>query len=147
LSRPGGQRVKFWSRENSIFTKVAAVLLLAYVASLIPIEIYLLTEFEYVTWERVGIICLALVSVLLQFFGRRNLGFLLAMIAVTANYIWSFFSGALTIFTYDWRVISGYYGEITYLQPLYLASLILLPLASILLIIGRPEWKLLKGKA
>ena len=122
-------------------------MLLAYVASLIPIEIYLLTEFEYVTWERVGIICLALVSVLLQFFGRRNLGFLLAMIAVTANYIWSFFSGALTIFTYDWRVISGYYGEITYLQPLYLASLILLPLASILLIIGRPEWKLLKGKA
>jgi hypothetical protein len=147
LSHPGGQRVKFWSRENSIFTKVAAVLLLAYVASLIPIEVYILTDFGYVIWERVGVICLALGSVILQFVGRRNLGFLVAMIAVTANFLWSFLNDVITIFTYDWRVLSGYYGEITYLEPLYLASLILLPLASILLIIGRPEWKLLKVKA
>jgi hypothetical protein len=125
---------------------VAAVLLLAFVASLIPVEIHILTDFDFVIWERVGVITLVVISVILQFVGRRNLGFLVAMIAVIANYLWSLLNGAFTIFTYDWRVLSGYYGEITYIEPLYLASLILLPLASVLLIIGRPEWKLLKAK-
>jgi hypothetical protein len=136
-----------WSRETSIFNRVAAVLLIAFVGSSVPIEIHILTEFDWVVWERIGVIALVSISIVLQFVGRRNLGFLVAIIAVIANFLWSLLSGATTIFTYDWAFYFSPSREMFFLDPLYLASLILLPLACILLIIGRPEWKLLGGKA
>jgi hypothetical protein len=140
-----GELSSFWSQKTSIFTRLGAVVQLTYIAALVIIIPILLIEFEFINWWWVAVVMLAMVSVFFSFSGRRNLGFLIAIVSILLHFIQAAVNGSWSMFTVEWEVVFS--RELPFHNYLFLGSLFLLPLASVLLIIGRPEWKLLKGKA
>jgi hypothetical protein len=89
---------------------------------------------------RIGVIVLVLVSVMLQFVGRRNIGFL---VVILSTFLELTSVGMFNIFTLPWDDILS--GKVNNLIWLVVVSMAALPVSSLLLIIGRPEWKRLKA--
>jgi hypothetical protein len=137
------KRSKFWSAETSIFTRLAMVLQLAFVGTGIAVVIVdLITPTYLFNVLRIGVIVLVLVSVMLQFIGRRNIGFL---VVILSTFLELTSVGDYNIFTLPWEDILS--GQINNLIWLLVVSMAALPISSLLLIIGRPEWKRLKARA
>jgi hypothetical protein len=133
------KRSKFWSAETSIFTRLATIVQMAYVvASVVPIAVIFI-EFEFINWWLVGVLILVISSVVLSFSGRKNLGFVLAILAIVVHLFSSAVNGTWTIFTVEWEIVFS--GGLLFPSYSFVASLLFLPLATVLLIIGRPEWK------
>jgi hypothetical protein len=134
-----GKAAPFWSPETSIFTKLATIVQMAYVvASVVPIAVIFI-EFEFINWWLVGVLVLVISSVILSFSGRKNLGFVLAILAIVVHLFSSAVNGTWTIFTVEWEIVFS--GGLLFPSYSFVASLLFLPLATVLMIIGRPEWK------
>jgi hypothetical protein len=143
MSIPLVKRSKFWSAENSIFTRLAMLLQMAFVATGIAVVIVDMIQPTYLfNFLRIGVILLVVLSVILQLVGRRNIGFLVVLFS---TFVELTSVGMYNIFTLPWDfILSGRVNNLIWLVVPAMASL---PIASLLLIIGRPEWKLLQGKA
>ena len=96
----------------------------------------------FFTFLRIGVIFLVLVSVVLQFIGRRNIGFL---VIILSTFLELTSVGMFNIFTLPWEYILS--GQASNLIWLIVPSMAALPISCLLLIIGRPEWKRLTGKS
>jgi len=135
---------KFWSADTSIFTRLAMALQIAFIGTGIAVAIVDLLEpiLLFFTFLRIGVIFLVLVSVVLQFIGRRNIGFL---VIILSTFLELTSVGMFNIFTLPWEYILS--GQASNLIWLIVPSMAALPISCLLLIIGRPEWKRLTGKS
>jgi hypothetical protein len=140
-----GNLAAFWSPKTSIFTKLGVVVQFAYILSSLAVMTILLREIEFINWWWVGVLILVVLSIVLSFSGKKNLGFVIASASFVVHLIQASVNESMTIFTVDWGTLL--YIELLLIDYFFLASLIFLPLAIILLIVGRPEWKLIKGNA
>ena len=131
---------RFWSKEVSIFTQIATVLLLVHAVFSLIVSTYWNIQFGFLSFNVIGpvLALIVLAAVVLNFVGKRNIGFLVAMIATMAHFVVSEITGSWNFFRIDWSFVFS--GELVLLGWLNIVSLVLLPLAAILLIIGRPEW-------
>jgi hypothetical protein len=146
------KRSKFWSAETSIFTRLAMVLQMAFIVTSLAVAIadmiqptYLFSSnwsYPLFSYLRIGVVLLVVVSVILQLVGRKNIGFLVVLFS---TFVELTSVGMYNIFTLPWDfILSGQANNLIWLVVPAMASL---PFSSLLLIIGRPEWKLLQGKA
>jgi hypothetical protein len=131
---------RFWSKEVSIFTQIATVLLLVHAVFSLIVSTYWNIQFGFLSFNVIGPILalIVLAAVVLNFVGKRNISFLVAIIATVAHFIASEITGSWNFFRIDWSFVFS--GDLVLLGWLNIVSLVLLPLAAILLIIGRPEW-------
>lgn len=144
MSVPAIKRSKFWSAETSIFTKLAMLLQMAFIGTGLAVVIVDLIDptYVFILYLRIGVIFLIVVSVVLQFIGKRNIGFL---VVILSTFLELTSVEEYNIFTLPWDYILS--GQASNIIWLIVPSMAALPLSSLLLIIGRPEWKRLKGKA
>jgi hypothetical protein len=139
-----------WSGEG--LTLVGLVLLIVFAGTAV-LEITLkFNEFMYLDALRVWVVILVAVSVASQFFGRMNIGFLFAILATIFQVVhfvilpssrydmdWGFiFSGNMTTRAWFYFALSSW---------LFIASAVLLPLVSILLLAGRAKRRQLNRNA
>jgi hypothetical protein len=134
----------FWSPKTAIFTKLGVLVQLAYVVASLPPMTILFIGIGFINWWWVGVLILVVLSVILSFSGKKNLGFVIAIVSILVHLIQAAVNGSWSIFTVVWDVV--FFGELLFHNYLFVASLLFLPLSTILLVVGRPEWKLLKRK-
>jgi hypothetical protein len=140
-----GKLASFWSSKTSIFTRLAVVAQLAYITALLLLVPIIFIEYKFISWWWVGVVILVTLSVALSLIGRRNLGFLVGMVSILVHLGEAAVNGSWSVFTVSWEVV---FSEVlTFDNYLFVASLLFLPIATILLVIGRPEWKLLNRKS
>ena len=145
MSTQLSQRVKFWSKENSAFTRLAMVLLIVFVTFSVINDTYSFIEYGLIFLSSVGVIFLVFLSIILQLVGKRNLGFLVGIISTLTHLVWQgLLTNEGTIFTVGWDFVLS--GEMNPIHWLWIIAVAILPLSSIFLILGRPEWRNLKRK-
>ena len=143
MSTQAVTRSKFWTADTSIFTRLAMLLQMAFIGTGIAVVIVDLIEPTLLFFSlRIGVIFLVLVSVVLQFIGRRNIGFL---VIILSTFLELTSVGYYNILTLPWEFILS--GQASNIIWLVVPSMAALPISSLLLIIGRPEWKRLKARA
>jgi hypothetical protein len=145
----------FWSSKTNIFTRIAIVLLFAHFVLMMPqrinlpeVLVFYFTNLDYLDiqllWYLVGVFTwfAAGVAVGLTVFGRKNLGFLVAMVAFVLHVV------ELISFEIDFVEM---FSNLQDFNPIGIAwlvsSLLVFPVATVMLVIGRPEVqrKLKKG--
>ena len=140
-----GKLASFWSSKTSIFTRLAVVAQLAYITALLVVATDVFIEYDFINWWWVGVVILVTLSVALSLIGRRNLGFLVGMVSVLVHLGETTVNGSWSVFTVSWEVVFS--GVLSFADYIFVASILFLPIATILLVVGRPEWKLLNRKS
>ena len=134
-----------WSPAKSFFTRLAILPLVAFVLTGFSIYIVeIVNSFNEPGYLpvfnglRIGVVVLVVVSIIFQFLGKGSLGFLLVVFSTIVDLT---SVGMFNIFNVPWEYIFS--GQMTPLAWIPLVSIFTLPMACVLLIVGRPEWKLL----
>ena len=137
----------FWSAKTSIFTKIAIVLLFTHFVLMAPqrrflpeMLVFYFTNLDYLDieflWFLVGVVSwvAAGVAIGLTVLGRKNLGFLVAMVAFVLHVV------ELISLEIDYVEM---FSNLQNLNPIGIAwlvsSLLIFPVATVMLVIGRPE--------
>lgn len=144
MNTQSNQRVKFWSRETSVFTQFAMVLLMLSGVSFLINDVYSLIQYGVISLFGYGVIFLIFASIILQLVGRRNLGFLIGILATLTHLAEAFSMGIWSIFSVDWSFVRS--SEMIPVFWFGIIALVALPVSSVFLVLGRPEWRSIKGK-
>jgi hypothetical protein len=137
-----GRWITGWAGEK--LTHVVMVLLVVFAGTSVLEIILTFNDYLYFDWFRVWVVILVAVSLASHFFGRMNIGFLFTILATIFEFFyfailrssryemdWGFiFSGNMTMAAWFFVALNSWF---------FIASAVLLPLISILLLVSRAK--------